>query len=57
MLLTGVLLLDYLGYFSEAQRLENAITGVYRQGQVLPVDQGGTASTREFVAEVRKRAL
>ena len=57
MLLTGVLLLDYLGYFSEAQRLENVIASVYRQGQVLPVDQGGTASTREFVAEIRKRAL
>jgi isocitrate/isopropylmalate dehydrogenase len=57
MLLTGVLLLDYLGYFSEAQRLDNAIASVYREGKILPVDQGGTASTSEFVAEIRKLAL
>jgi isocitrate/isopropylmalate dehydrogenase len=57
MLLTGVLLLDYLGYFSEAQRLDNAISEIYRQSNVLPVDQGGTASTNEFFAEIRKMVL
>ncbi len=57
MLLTGVLLLDYLGYFTEAQRLDNAISSIYRQGKVLPVDQGGTASTSEFFAEIRKMVL
>jgi 3-isopropylmalate dehydrogenase len=57
MLLTGVLLLDYLGYFTEAQRLDNAISSIYRQGKVLPVDQGGAASTSEFFAEIRKMVL
>ncbi len=53
MLLTGALLLDYLGYMPEKQRLEDAIARVYRQGKVLTADQGGTASTSEFVAAVR----
>ena len=53
MLLTGGLLLDYLGYMREKQRLEDAIARVYRQGRVLTRDQGGSASTDEFVATVR----
>lgn len=53
MLLTGALLLDYLGYIQEKQRLEDAISRVYRQGTTLTIDQGGTASTQEFVAAVR----
>jgi isocitrate/isopropylmalate dehydrogenase len=57
MLLTGALLLDYLGYMSEKQRLEAAISRVYRQGNVLPVDQGGRATTSEFIAEVRKQCF
>ncbi|HTK10546.1 MAG TPA: isocitrate/isopropylmalate family dehydrogenase [Ktedonobacteraceae bacterium] len=57
MLLTGVLLLDYLGYFAESQRLDDAISSVYRQGQTLPVDQGGMASTSEFIAAVQKFAI
>ncbi|HEX4715716.1 MAG TPA: isocitrate/isopropylmalate family dehydrogenase, partial [Ktedonobacteraceae bacterium] len=54
MLLTGALLLDYLGYMREKQQLEDAIARVYRQGQTLTVDQGGSASTSEFLAAVRK---
>lgn len=54
MLLTGALLLDYLGYMGEKQRLEDAIARVYRQGNLLPVDQGGQATTSEFIAEVKK---
>ncbi len=53
MLFTGILMLDYLGYFHEAQRLEDAIARVYRRGQVVPVDQGGSASTSEFLTAVR----
>jgi isocitrate/isopropylmalate dehydrogenase len=37
----------------EKQRLEDAIARVYRQGRVLTRDQGGSASTDEFVATVR----
>lgn len=55
MLLTGALLLDYLGYMPEKQRLEDAIARIYRQGQVLPIDQGGTASTTAFLAAVQQQ--
>jgi 3-isopropylmalate dehydrogenase len=54
MLQAGVLLLDYLGYFPESQRLDDAIASVYRQGKVLPIEQGGTASTSEFFSTIRK---
>ena len=54
MLLTGALLLDYLGYMREKQSLEDAIARVYRQGNILPIDQGGSATTSEFIAEVKK---
>ncbi len=52
MLLTGALLLDYLGYSTQAQELGAALARVYREGTILPVDQGGTASTGEFVDAV-----
>ncbi len=53
MLLTGALMLDYLGYAEQAHRLESALTQVYEDGTVLTSDQGGTASTSEFVRVVR----
>lgn len=53
-LLTGALLLDYLGYIREKEQLEDAVARVYRQGNVLPTDQGGQASTSEFFAAVRR---
>ncbi len=53
-LLTGAMMLAYLGYEKEAQRLELAVAGVYREGTVLPHDQGGRASTNEFVEAVRQ---
>jgi isocitrate/isopropylmalate dehydrogenase len=54
MLLSGAMMLDYFGYSEQARRLENAIELVYRDGDVLTVDQGGTASTSEFVAVVKR---
>jgi isocitrate/isopropylmalate dehydrogenase len=53
MILSGVMMLDYLGYTEQARLLERAVEAVYREGAVLPVDQGGEASTSEFVAAVR----
>jgi len=53
-LLTGAMMLTYLGYTKEAQRLELAIAAVYREGAVLPHDQGGRASTNEFVEAVKQ---
>lgn len=52
-LLTGALLLDYLGYIREKELLEDAVARVYRQGHVLTADQGGNASTSEFFTAVR----
>ncbi len=53
MLLSGAMMLEYLGYAEQAQRLEQAITSVYRSEQVIPVDQGGNATTAEFVAALQ----
>ncbi|GAC1694397.1 MAG: bifunctional 3-isopropylmalate/3-methylmalate dehydrogenase [Ktedonobacteraceae bacterium] len=53
MLLTGGMLLDYLGYPEQARALEHAIAQTYRAGSVLPVDQGGHATTTEFVEAVK----
>jgi len=52
MLLSGAMLLAYLGYEQEAQRLEQAIEQTYREGRSLTVDQGGEARTGEFVEVV-----
>ncbi len=53
MILSGVMMLDYLGYAEQARMLAHAVAQVYREGVVLPVDQGGEASTEDFVAAVR----
>ena len=52
MLLSGAMMLAYLGYTQEAQRLERAIEQVYWEGVSLNSDQGGSASTLEFVEAV-----
>lgn len=53
MLLTGAMLLAYLGYNKQARTLQDALTQVYRKGQTLPHDQNGTAGTEAFVDVVR----
>jgi isocitrate/isopropylmalate dehydrogenase len=55
MLLSGAMMLEYFGYVQEARRLDEALGVVYREGKVLTVDQGGTASTREFVEAVGEK--
>lgn len=57
MLLSGAMMLNYLGYAEQAQRLETAIEQVYRAESVLPIDQGGSASTGEFVEAIRGRLV
>ncbi len=52
MLLSGAMLLEYLGYAKQAQNLKEAIAQTYREEIVLPVDQDGHARTEEFVAAV-----
>ncbi len=55
MLLTSAMLLEYVGYSKKAQQLSEAIAQVCKEGKVLPIDQGGHASTEEFVSAIRKR--
>jgi isocitrate/isopropylmalate dehydrogenase len=52
MLLSGAMLLQYLGYAEQARSLGQAIEQVYQEGRCLTADQGGRASTREFVESV-----
>ncbi len=54
-LLSGAMLLDYLGFAEPARRLEHAIEATYANGQVLTADQGGRSSTEGFCAGVGKR--
>jgi isocitrate/isopropylmalate dehydrogenase len=54
MLLSGAMLLDYLGYHEQAEQLERAIQLTYRVGEALTIDQGGNATTTEFVKGVSK---
>jgi isocitrate/isopropylmalate dehydrogenase len=51
-LLSGALLLEYLGFGPAARRLERAIERVYAEGKTLTRDQGGNATTREFCRAV-----
>lgn len=55
MLLCGALLLEHLQYAEQAQALRQAVEQTYREGRVLPVDQGGHATTAQFVEAVTSR--
>jgi isocitrate/isopropylmalate dehydrogenase len=52
MLLSGAMLLTYLGYTVQAERLERAIEQTYSERVSLTRDQGGSGSTIEFVDAV-----
>ena len=51
-ILSAVMMLDYLGLASESVALEKAVAKVYGKGDVLPVDQGGNATTTEIAEAV-----
>ncbi|MGE0621065.1 MAG: isocitrate/isopropylmalate dehydrogenase family protein [Pseudomonadales bacterium] len=53
-LLTAAMMLDHLELRAAADRLRAAIEQVYRDGRVLTPDQGGTAGTEAFCAEVAR---
>jgi isocitrate dehydrogenase (NAD+) len=56
---SAVMMLRHLGEVVAADRVERALTEVYRRGEVRTRDLGGTASTDEFtgaiVAELRRQ--
>ena len=51
-ILSAALMLDHLGLTAEATRLDAALARVYRDGNALTPDQGGTATTKHMAAEV-----
>jgi len=53
-ILSAALMLEYLGFAQEAERMEKAIEKVYAEGRILPKDQGGSATTTEFVAAIKE---
>lgn len=53
-LLSARMLLEYLGFAAEARRLEGAIQRLYADGTHLTRDQGGTAGTAAFCAELAR---
>ena len=55
-MLSATMMLDYLGFASQAKQIEAAVARVYQDGATLTPDQGGRASTTEFCAAV-SRAL
>jgi len=52
---SAVMMLHHLGEGAAAQRIENAIIAVYREGSVKTGDLGGTATTRQFTDALCKR--
>ncbi len=55
MILSACMMLDYFGEYEEAQKLENAMVTVLREGKVVTPDMGGCASTMEMAREVKKK--
>ena len=52
LLQSAVMMLRHLEEYEVANRIENAIFAVYKEGKVLTKDVGGTASTTEFTQAV-----
>ncbi len=53
---SAIMMLEYLGFSADAERLTTAINAVCAEGRSLTPDQGGSASTTEFCDAV-SRAL
>lgn len=51
-LLSGCLMLDYLGFDAAAQQLRRATAAVYDDGMALAPDQGGNVATTDLCAAV-----
>ncbi len=55
MILSAVMMLDYIKENEEARKLEKALINVLSEGKVVTNDLGGSASTMEMAAEVRSK--
>ena len=52
LLLSACLMLRHLGETDGAQRIENALTAVLKEGKALTFDLGGTATTEAFAQAI-----
>jgi isocitrate dehydrogenase (NAD+) len=52
LLQSGILMMRYLGEREIADRIENAMLDVFKEGKVRTRDIGGTAKTAEFANEI-----
>ena len=52
LLMSSVMMLDWMNFTADARRLENAVWKVYTEGKVKTGDLGGTASTVEFTKAI-----
>ena len=57
LILSGALLLDYIGERAAGDLVRNAVTAVLKEGKHLPHDLGGTASTSEVEEAIATRIL
>ena len=57
LILSGALLLDYIGERAAGNLVRNAVTAVLKEGKHLPHDLGGTASTSEVEEAIATRIL
>ncbi len=55
MVLSAVMMLEYLGEIDEARKLEKSLISVLNEGKIVTKDLGGTASTMEMAAEIRSK--
>ena len=54
LLLSGCMMLDYLNFYDEANRIRNAVYKTLKEGKVLTRDLGGSATTKEIADEIIK---
>ncbi|MTK64789.1 MAG: isocitrate/isopropylmalate dehydrogenase family protein [Methanobacterium sp.] len=57
MILSAVMMLNYLGETDQAQKLENALLDVLRYSKVLTPDLGGSSKTIEMANEIRSKLI
>ena len=57
MILSAVMMLDYLDENEEARKLEKALITVLRENKVVTADLGGNATTIEMAAEVKTKFM
>ena len=56
-LLSGIMMLKYIGKYDEADKIENALTEVLKEGNKLTKDMGGTLGTEEFANAIIEKMI